>query len=176
MNHMIETADKKFLVIKQISENSQYNQRTIARKTGLSLGLVNLIIKKLVRTGYIKIKMLNGKKIEYILTPKGFSEKIKKTYNYFFKTVKSFITTTEKIKQIILQKYEEGAKEFYILADEEIFKIIEYCFKNLPVNDLQYKRILKLPKTIKSNAIYFTATLGKIFSNSKNIINLLDYF
>ena len=176
MNHMIESADKKFLVIKQISENSQYNQRTIARKTGLSLGLVNLIIKKLVKTGYIKIKMLNGKKIEYILTPKGFSEKIKKTYNYFLKTVKYFINTTEKIKQIILQEYEKGTKEFYILADEEIFKIIEYCFKNLPVNDLQYKRILKLPKTINPNAIYFIATVGRIFSNSKNIINLLDYF
>ena len=175
MNHT-ELADKEFLVIKQISQNPQLDQRTIAQKTGISLGLVNMIIKKLVKTGYIKIKMLNGKKIEYILTPKGFSEKIKKTYNYVLKTINYFSTTTEKIKQIILEEYKKGKKEFYILTDNEIYKIIEFCFKDLLIKDLQYKRISKMPKIIKPEAIYFIATPENILNNSKNIINLLDYF
>jgi len=175
MNHT-ELADKEFLIIKQISENSQLNQRTIAQKTGLSLGLVNLIIKKLAKTGYIKIKMLNGKKIEYILTPKGFSEKIKKTYNYVLKTINYFSNTTERIKQIILQEHKNGKKEFYILADDEIYKIIEFCFKNLSITDVKYKRISKIPKVTKPAAVYLVATENNISNNSKNIINLLQYF
>ncbi len=175
MNH-IELADKELLVIKQISHNPRLDQRTIAQKTGLSLGLVNLIIKKLAKTGYIKIKMLNGKKLEYILTPKGFSEKVKKTYNYVLKTIKYISNTTEKIKQLILQEYKKGTKEFYILTDNEIYKIIEFCFKSLSLSDLQYKRVSKMPKIIKSNVVYFVTTEKNISNNSKNIINLLNYF
>ena len=175
MNHT-ELADKEFLIIKQISENSQLNQRTIAQKTGLSLGLVNLIIKKLAKTGYIKIKMLNGKKIEYILTPKGLSEKIKKTYNYVLKTINYFLNTTEKIKQVVFEEYKKGKEEFYILADDEIYKIIEFCFKDLSITDVKYKRISKIPKTTKPTAVYLVATEKNVFNNSKNIINLLNYF
>jgi len=175
MNHT-ELADKEFLIIKQISENPQLNQRTIAQKTGLSLGLVNLIIKKLAKTGYIKIKMLNGKKIEYILTPKGFSEKIKKTYNYVLKTINYFSNATERIKQIILQEHKNGKKEFYILADDEIYKIIEFCFKDLYIPNVKYKRISKIPKTTKSTTVYLVATENNISNNTKNIINLLQYF
>jgi DNA-binding Lrp family transcriptional regulator len=175
MNHT-ELADKEFLIIKQISENSQLNQRTIAQKTGLSLGLVNLIIKKLVKTGYIKIKMLNGKKIEYILTPKGFSEKIKKTYNYVLKTINYFSNATEKIKRVVFEEYKNGKKEFFILADDEIYKIIELCFKDLHMPNVKYKRISKIPKTTKSTAVYLVATENNISNNTKNIINLLNYF
>jgi DNA-binding MarR family transcriptional regulator len=171
-----ELADKEFLIIKQISENPQLNQRTIAQKTGLSLGLVNLIIKKLAKTGYIKIKMLNGKKIEYILTPKGFSEKIKKTYNYVLKTINYFSNTTEKIKQVVFEEYKKGKKEFYIIADDEIYKIIEFCFKDLSIADVKYKRILKIPKVTKPAAVYLVATENNISNNLKNIINLLNYF
>jgi len=176
MNHITELLDKEFLVLQQISEKAQLSQRTIAQKTGLSLGLVNLIIKKLAKTGYIKIKMLNGKKIEYILTPKGFSEKIKKTYNYVLKTINYFSNTIEKIKQIILQEHKNGKKEFYILADDEIYKIIEFCFKDLSITDVKYKRISKIPKATKSTAVYLVATENNISNNSKNIINLLQYF
>jgi DNA-binding MarR family transcriptional regulator len=176
MNHITELLDKEFLVLQQISEKAQLSQRTIAQKTGLSLGLVNLIIKKLAKTGYIKIKMLNGKKIEYILTPKGFSEKIKKTYNYVLKTINYFSNTIEKIKQIILQEHKNGKKEFYIFADDEIYKIIEFCFKDLSITDVEYKRISKIPKATKSTAVYLVATENNIFNNTKNIINLLQYF
>jgi DNA-binding MarR family transcriptional regulator len=175
MNHT-ELADKEFLIIKQISENPQLNQRTIAQKTGLSLGLVNLIIKKLAKTGYIKIKMLNGKKIEYILTPKGFSEKIKKTYNYVLKTINYFSNTTEKIKQVVFKEYKKGKKEFFILADDEIYKIIEFCFKDLSITDVKYKRISKIPKATKSTTVYLVATENSISNDTKNIINLLQYF
>jgi DNA-binding MarR family transcriptional regulator len=171
-----ELLDKEFLVIKQISENPQLDQRTISQQTGLSLGLVNLIIKKLAKTGYIKIKMLNGKKIEYILTPKGLSEKIKKTYNYVLKTINYFSYTTEKIKQVVFEEYKKGKEEFYILADDEIYKIIELCFKDLSITDVKYKRISKIPKTTKSTAVYLVATENNVFNNTKNIINLLNYF
>ena len=46
-----EISEKEFAVIREISINRFPNQRTIATKTGFSLGLTNLIIKKLVKTG-----------------------------------------------------------------------------------------------------------------------------
>ncbi len=42
----MEITDKELTIIKEIANNHQPNQRGIAKNTGLSLGLVNLIIKR----------------------------------------------------------------------------------------------------------------------------------
>ena len=44
----------------------------------ISLGMTNLL-SRLVAKGYIRIRQLNKKKTEYILTPKGFTEKYHKS-------------------------------------------------------------------------------------------------
>ena len=66
-------------VMDEISREKSLTQRDLSRKTRLSLGAVNLILKRLIGRGAVKSKELNAKKIEYLLTPKGLSEKAKKS-------------------------------------------------------------------------------------------------
>jgi len=132
--------EKEFAVIREISNNYLPDQRTIARKVGISLGITNLIIKRLVRTGYIKIKQLNRKKIQYILTPKGFSEKAKKSYNYTLKTIKQLRAIREGIQELILKEYRNGKTEFIIEGEDDLADITELAFKNLSHLNLKYSR------------------------------------
>ncbi|MCL0068044.1 winged helix-turn-helix domain-containing protein, partial [Peptococcaceae bacterium] len=72
----------EYAVLKYIKDNHQTSQRKIAENTGLSVGTVNLLIKKMVREGLIKLERINGRTLHYILTPKGIAEKTKLTYAY----------------------------------------------------------------------------------------------
>ena len=76
-------------LIHAIEKDSNASQREIARKTGLSIGKVNYIIKALIDIGFIKINNFNNsnRKLDYayILTPKGIVEKTRITKNFIIK-------------------------------------------------------------------------------------------
>lgn len=169
-----QLAEREINVIEEISKNPTIDQRTIAKNIGLSLGLTNLIIKKLVKTGYIKIKQLNKRKIQYILTPKGLAEKTKKTYNYILKTTNHFLNIYTKLKDLILKSAKEGKTTFYILTNDEIYQLLELIFKTLNIKTLKYKRITELPTKLENkNTIYLTTYFIK--TETENVIDLTRY-
>ncbi len=180
----LKISEKEFAVIREISNNNLPDQRTIANKTGLSLGLTNLIIKKLIKTGYIKVKQLNRRKIQYILTPKGFAEKAKKSYNYTLKTIKLFKEIKSKIQQLILDFQQQGVKKFIIIGDNELTDIVEFAFKTFPeIKNLEYLVIKENPpinklKKEENTAIFYTETKNSIKpkqENKNNFVYLLDF-
>lgn len=68
-------------VIKEIEANPNTTQRTISRKLGISLGKTNYILKELIKKGFIKGRSFSNnpgkiKKINYLLTEKGFRERM----------------------------------------------------------------------------------------------------
>lgn len=169
-----QLTEKEINIIEEIYRNPEIDQRTIAQNVGLSLGLTNLIIKKLAKTGYIKIKQLNKRKIQYLLTPKGFAEKTKKTYNHIIKTANHFFYIYEKLKNLIIKTAKEGKTTFYILADDEIYNIFDLIFKTLNIKGIKYKRIFELPQKLENkNTIYLTTYFIK--TNTKNVIDLTKY-
>ena len=76
-------------LIYAIEKDSNASQREIARKTGLSIGKVNYIIRSLIDIGFIKINNFknSNRKLDYayILTPKGILEKTRITKNFIIK-------------------------------------------------------------------------------------------
>jgi DNA-binding MarR family transcriptional regulator len=136
----MEISDKEYSVIREISNNHLPDQRTISSRTGISLGLTNLIIRRLVKKGYIKAKQLNRKKIQYLLTPKGFAEKTKKTLLFTAKTFELLRSVKEKLKQLILQYYNMGVREFLIAGDDEIAEICETVFAKLSEKGIEVSR------------------------------------
>jgi len=119
---MVGEREYKFLEI--LSAEKEISQRKLAKMT-------NLILKNLIKKGYVKIKGLNRKKVRYLLTPRGFSEKARKSYNYTVKTIREFSRYVENLRNFILNEYEKGTKEFYIKGDGEILNLIEFVFKTI---------------------------------------------
>src|SRR4030066_1064587 len=69
-------------ILDEISKESSVTQRTLSSKLDVALGLVNAYIKRLTKKGYIKITTIPKNRAKYILTPKGFTEKVRLTYEY----------------------------------------------------------------------------------------------
>lgn len=125
--------DKELTIIDRISTNGgETTQRQIARHAGLSLGLTNIILKRLTQKGYIKVKQLTPKKMHYILTPKGITEKAQKSYQYIFKTIREIKNINDSIQRLLITECQLGAKKIGILGENELTEIIKMFSTQIP--------------------------------------------
>ena len=69
-------------LLEEIETNYGPSQRDLAQKLNISLGLVNSFIKRLATKGYVKISTIPRNRVRYILTPRGFAEKSRLTYEF----------------------------------------------------------------------------------------------
>ena len=143
-------SDRELRIIEEISRDRNLTQRKISRRADLSLGMTNLILKRLVSKGYVKIKGLDKRKVQYILTPKGFSEKARKSYRYFLKTIHSLKEMKEKIQELISTEHRKGSTYFVVLGDGELADVVELSLQSLGANDLEYRRVSRL-EDIRNN-------------------------
>jgi DNA-binding MarR family transcriptional regulator len=138
--------DNEILILEELEKNSDITQRDLSEKTGLSLGMVNLLLKKFIKKGFVKLERLNSKSFRYILTPEGLKEKSKKTIEY----MKIYYRRTLLIKQNIeriTQTY--GRNRTYVLfgKDKEMKEIIEGILKELRVKYITENDVEKIEST-----------------------------
>src|ERR1700692_1350078 len=97
--------------------NDPLNERELSRQMNLSLGMTNMLLRRLVTKGYIRIQQLDSRKVGYFLTPKGFAEKMRKSVKYTLKTINSIGLIKKQLLDILGGLYAKGHRKFYILGD-----------------------------------------------------------
>ncbi len=160
--------ERELKIIEEISQNQNLTQRKISHRLGLSLGMTNLILKRLVNKGYVKVKGLNRRKVQYILTPKGFAEKTKRSYRYFLKTIYSLQEMKKKIQHLVLMEYEKDQTHFVILGGGELADIVELSLKSLDNSQLEYRRVSRLEDMNSNKAVVLLAE-SKLKTNTEEL-------
>ncbi len=117
--------EKELQVLTQISRNSSISQRELARATGISLGLVNILLKKFLKVGYVKISRLNKKKLEYALTRQSFLALTRKTYQYATRTIRDYHRINEQLSELLDNLISEGYRYISVYGDGELREMIE---------------------------------------------------
>ena len=84
---MEKNLERDLEILTAIAEGHPLTQRDLAERMGIALGLANLYLKRLARKGFIKItdfprKPAARKRLRYLLTPQGISEKTRLTYEH----------------------------------------------------------------------------------------------
>ncbi|HYE10146.1 MAG TPA: winged helix-turn-helix transcriptional regulator [Patescibacteria group bacterium] len=130
--------DKEYIILESIDNNSMTTQRELSKKLGISLGSINLLINKMVREGLIKVERVNTNTILYMLTPKGFMEKLNKTYNYIRIHYKYISEVKEKFKYQ-LSNLDHKAKIVVVLEHDEISDLVATAIKELNRPNLMQK-------------------------------------
>ena len=90
-------------ILTAIGEGRALTQRALAKRLGVALGLTNLYLKRLASKGLIKItefpvKPHAGKRLRYVLTPKGMIEKGRLTYDYLGYSLGIYRRTRETLR------------------------------------------------------------------------------
>ena len=165
--------NKELKLIVEISKNGNTTQRGLSARTNLSLGMVNLILKRLIRRGYVKSKDLNAKKVEYFLTPKGFTEKVRKSYSYIFKTINLVKVIQDEIRNIIINEYNKGTRDFVVLGDGSLADQVNLVLSEINLKDLKYKSSKRPDSSDKKSLVLITdEKIKKV--NGNPFINLTE--
>ncbi len=131
-------------ILDEISRESSVTQRTLSSKLDIALGLVNAYIKRLTKKGYIKITTIPKNRVKYILTPKGFTAKVRLTYEYMHYSMSYFKNIRERIDIIYKKMISSGAENILIWGDGEVAELSYISMRGLP---------LKLIGIVDSNRI-----------------------
>jgi DNA-binding MarR family transcriptional regulator len=124
--------EPEYAVLNHLHENEITTQRRISKRTGLSLGAVNLLLKKMARKGLIKIEKLNARTMRYILTPQGLQEKSRLTYRYIRQSYKQIIRINQAMDQLIAERAAAIDGEAIMLCgpNDEIMEILMEYLKH----------------------------------------------
>ncbi|MBF0531643.1 MAG: winged helix-turn-helix transcriptional regulator [Candidatus Omnitrophica bacterium] len=147
LNPMVKDVlnEREFELINILGQGLGANQRDLSQQMQLSLGMVNLIIRRLIAKGYIRIEQLNKRKVQYLLTPKGFAEKMQKSIKYTLKTINSIAFIREHIKNMVLNLKQTGYKDFIILGDSDLSVLLEMALREHFSPAVHLRRVKELP-------------------------------
>ena len=81
-----EYSSRELLVLNYIDQHAEATQRELSQHVGMSLGAINLLLKRFIKKGFVKVERLQPNSVKYFLTPAGLANKIERTYGYMVRT------------------------------------------------------------------------------------------
>ena len=121
-------------LLEEIDNNHSPSQRDLAQKLNISLGLVNSFIKRLATKGYVKITTIPRNRVKYILTPKGFAEKSRLTYEFIQYSFHFYKRALRDIEDLLNDFQKRGVKKVVFYGANDLAEI---AFISLRGTDVQ---------------------------------------
>ncbi len=118
-------------ILEKIEGNGHLTQRDLSREVGIALGLVNHLLKKMVRKGWIKIKNVDAKKIRYLITPEGAREKSSLLYKRVESTIHFYLDAKRVIKAKVEHLKGDGVKSVSIYGINHVAEVLFIVLKEL---------------------------------------------
>ncbi len=117
----------------ELKENPSLSQRSLAHKLNISLGLTNSILQNLIHRGLIKAKKMTGRKILYLITPKGIVQattfiydRVRETQHYY-QYAKDLLTTH------FTNFYDKGTRKAVIYGTGQLAEIAYLSLLDSPL-------------------------------------------
>lgn len=128
-------------IFKQIQKDNSCTQRDLSKLTGMSLGNVNMLLKRLIEKGLIKTERKNSLSVKYILTLQGKKKWSEDIYCYImdsYKLVNDINNKLDKIIQYVQKKYEVI---LLLGKHDEIYKVLKDKLTEKKINFLSIHSI-----------------------------------
>jgi DNA-binding MarR family transcriptional regulator len=146
-------------ILEEVEREKSQSQRDLARELNISLGLVNLFIKRLAKKGFVKISTIPKNRIRYILTPKGAAEKSRLTYLYIQHSYKFYKEARQKLRDLYTDFEKIGIRRivFYGASD-----LAEIAFVSLQETSLDLVAVVDDEKIGKRFMKYTVMDPGRL--------------
>jgi DNA-binding MarR family transcriptional regulator len=126
-----QLADSEFTILGHIHDTSgstlPLRQRDLAHIAGTSLGMTNAILKRLAQKGWIVIKRLNSRNIQYAVTLEGINELVQRSCRYIKRTIKNVVFYKDRIDQVIASAKAEDLSGVLLVGQSDLDFIVEHC-------------------------------------------------
>ncbi len=122
---------RELAILEKLENNGHLTQRDLSKEVGIALGLVNHLLKKMVKKGWIKIKNIDAKKIRYLITPEGAMEKSSLLYKRVESTIHFYLDAKRVIKDKVIHLKHEGVEDVSIYGINHISEVLFIVLKEL---------------------------------------------
>jgi DNA-binding MarR family transcriptional regulator len=135
-------------ILERISRSkSTIRQRDLARIIGLSLGMTNSILKRLTNKGLLKIKKINNRNIQYVVSPAGMEAIALRSYRYFKRTLKNVVSYKEALDGLLQEIKQKGYRRLVLVGMSDLdFIVKHFCDKYR----IRYVNVRGLPAEVPS--------------------------
>lgn len=129
------------LILDRLEAHAPVTQRTLSSDMGIALGLTNLLIHRLVKKGWVRVKRVSPRHIRYLITPAGVSAKARLTRQYFLDSLKFYRDSRVRMGELLAAvavELNEGAASpctdvvFYGVG--EVAEVAYVCLQETPLH------------------------------------------
>jgi DNA-binding MarR family transcriptional regulator len=114
---------KALQILHELSGNNSLTQRDISSRLGVALGLVNSYLKNLIAKGYVTVKSIPPRRYAYYLTPKGFAEKTRLSFDLLHDYTRIYREARKNLKELFTTLGDEGVRRVVFAGADEVAEI-----------------------------------------------------
>jgi DNA-binding MarR family transcriptional regulator len=119
--------DKEITILSRIAQGKHVQQRDLSHVIGMSLGMTNAILKRLVHKGYLTVRKVNNRNIAYAVTPAGVEAVAKRSYRYFKRTIRNIVYYREAIEAFVHNIKSRGYQGIAFAGVSDLDFIVEHA-------------------------------------------------
>lgn len=125
-------------ILDEIDAGNGASQRLLARRVGIALGLTNLVLKDLVRRGWVRVSA-DDRPARYVITPEGLAERHRISTARLARTTRYYVETRERVRNRLLalsgaswaHSDRVPAKRIAFYGATEVAEIAYVCLQDL---------------------------------------------
>jgi len=139
------------------------SQRSLANDLGIALGLANLLIRVLVKRGWVRVVRLRANQVRYLLTAKGLAERAKISRRRLVESIRFYTDARDRIRD----RFAELSREMQPNREKRIVfyganQLAEIGWVCLQETELRLVGVVddEPVSRVKMAPLYSTASLG----------------
>jgi DNA-binding MarR family transcriptional regulator len=124
-----DTVDHEIAILESIRssrEQRPVRQRDLARIVGISLGMTNVILRKLAQKGWVTFRRINSRHIQYAITPAGMDAIARRSYRYLKRVVRNVVRYKEILKEFLASVKCDGYRGITLVGKSDFDFILEH--------------------------------------------------
>ncbi len=134
--------DSEFTILERIYRTGRgsaaaVRQRDLAHVAGVSLGMANSIVKRLALKGWVVVRRVNSRNVQYAVSPSGVREIARRSYRFIRRTIRDIAYYKEGLDRFCFEIRREGYATVVLEGASELDFILEHVCKQ---NGLEFRR------------------------------------
>lgn len=120
-----------------LKEEPMASQRVLAENAGMSIGLMNAVIKRFVERGWIMLTNVNLRKLSYAITPAGIAELTARSQTFAKRTFAIANKYNDTLCNAVSEAKKQGKNKLVLYGNSYIKFLLIYACQTLNVTFIE---------------------------------------
>lgn len=118
--------DKEISLLEVLKARPDAGQRDMAEAIGMSLGMTNLLLKELSAKGWMLMRKLSPRKVQYVLTPEGVKELSRRSFRFLKKSIRNIADCRAQLEALVIKAKNAQSVGLQLAGVSDLDFVLEY--------------------------------------------------